>query len=342
LSGTYGNISPEMAKDMPARMLRLLSLLQSRREWSGVELADRLGVTDRTVRRDLDRLRNLGYPVEGTTGTAGGYRLASGSNIPPLLLDDEEAVAIVVGLRAAVSSGVSGTEEITVRALAKLQQLLPTRLRQQIAAVDNATSTLSFGGSPQTDLALLAILALACRDHEVLRFEYRRRDGAAVSRRVEPHSLVTGHGRWWLIAYDLERDGWRTYRVDRLTQPMPVRLRFTPRTLPAKDPSAYVARAITTAPYRYAVRVTVRAPAEAVLARTYASLPGEVEPVDAHTCVVRLRADSLDLITQHLAAWGADFILEGPQEVLDHLHVVGRRLMEVGGGPRDLASPGSA
>jgi predicted DNA-binding transcriptional regulator YafY len=319
-----------VAKDMPARMLRLLSLLQSRREWSGAELAGRLGVTGRTVRRDVERLRGLGYPVDGTTGTAGGYRLTSGSNLPPLLLDDEEAVAVAVGLRAAVDSGVTGIEEITVRALAKLEQVLPTRLRQQIAAVSSATAALQVAGGPRTDPATLAVLAATCRDHELVAFEYRRRDGASMSRRVEPHSLVIAHGRWLLVAYDLERAGWRTFRVDRMTRPAPLRRRFTPRALPAADAAAYVARAIATAPYRYTAEATVRAPAEEVAARIHAPLPGEIEPVDDHNCVVRLRADSLDLIAQHLAGLGADFRLRAPSELLDHLQTVGRRLVEAG------------
>jgi predicted DNA-binding transcriptional regulator YafY len=311
---------------MPARMLSLLSLLQSRREWSGAELAGRLGVTDRTVRRDIDRLRDLGYPVDGTTGTAGGYRLASGRNLPPLLLDDEEAVAVALGLHTVTSAGVNGIEEISVRALAKLEQVLPTRLRQQIAALGSATAALRLTGGPEADSATLTVIAAACRDHELVAFRYQRRDGATMARRVEPHSLVTAHGRWLLVAYDLERADWRTFRIDRVSDPAPMRRRFTPRTLPAPDAAAYVARTITTAPYRYAVHATVRASMEAIAARLHAPLPGEIEPIDDHTCVVHLRTDSPDLIAQHLAALGADFTLAAPPDLLAHLQTVARRL----------------
>jgi predicted DNA-binding transcriptional regulator YafY len=315
-----------MARDLPARLLRLLSLLQGRREWPGAELAERLGVTGRTVRRDVERLRALGYPVDATSGAAGGYRLTSGGNLPPLLLDDEEAVAVAVGLRAAVDSGVSGTEETSVRALAKLEQVLPARLRGQIAAIGGATAALHPTGGPRAESATLAVLAAACRDHEVVRFDYRRRDGAAMSRRVEPHSLVTAHGRWLLLAHDLDRADWRIFRIDRLTDPAPTRRRFAPRRLPAADAAAYVARAIATAPYRHAVDATVHAPLDEVAARVQAPLPGDIAPLDERTCLVRLRTDSLDVIAMHLAALGADFTLEASDEVREHLRAVGRRL----------------
>ncbi|MCC3771282.1 YafY family protein, partial [Streptomyces sp. UNOC14_S4] len=196
-----------MTTDMPARMLRLLALLQTRREWPGMELADRLGVTTRTLRRDIERLRELGYPVDGTTGRAGGYRLAAGTAMPPLLLDDDEAIAIAVALRTATTN-ISGIEETALRALAKLEQVLPARLRTQVAALQHATTApVTYGSATRTpvDPATLALLANACRDHEIVTFDYTTRHGTPSSRRTEPHSLVPAAGRWYLIAYDTHK-----------------------------------------------------------------------------------------------------------------------------------------
>src|SRR5919109_1228889 len=171
------------------RLLELLSLLQARRDWPGAELADRLEVSGRTIRRDVERLRTLGYPVDSLTGRAGGYRLRAGTAMPPLLLDDEEAIAIAVGLRTAARASVTGIEETAVRALVKLEQVLPAHLRRRVGALGSATFTLPAGG-PTVDPQTLTILAAACRDKESLRFSYRRRDGADSRRLVEPHSLV--------------------------------------------------------------------------------------------------------------------------------------------------------
>jgi predicted DNA-binding transcriptional regulator YafY len=312
---------------MPGRMLRLLALLQGRREWSGQELADRLGVTGRTVRRDVDRLRELGYPVTGTTGVAGGYRLATGRNLPPLLLEDDEAVAIAVGLRTAAGASVAGIEETAVRALAKLEQVLPPRLRERVAAVARATVGVSRRGGPPADPAMLAELSTACRDHEVLVFEYRGRAGAPSARRVEPYHLVTGYGLWYLIAYDLHREGWRTFRLDRLTEPALTRRRFTPRTLPAPDAASFLRRSITEAPYRYAGLATVAAPAPAVLARVPMLLPSKVTPTGDDTCTVVLGADALGQLVQDIVALDAEFTLDAPDELLDRLDAVAHRLL---------------
>ncbi|HEV3360538.1 MAG TPA: YafY family protein [Pseudonocardiaceae bacterium] len=305
-----------MSKNMPARMLRLLSLLQTRREWSGAELADRLGVTDRTVRRDIDRLRELGYPVDATTGTAGGYRLASGRDLPPLLLEDDEAVAIAVGLRTA-SSGVHGVAEAAVRALAKLEQVLPARLRAQVAAVGSATVAMPEGTVASADPETVAVLAIACRDHELVSFDYRRRDGTATHRRVEPHSLVTAYRRWLLLAFDPEADDWRIFRVDRITAPTPTRWRFTPRPLPDGDAAAYVGRSLAAAPYRYNARVTVRASAERVLGALSQPLPGKVIALDAERCEVRCGADDLKLILHDLL----DISLLGVEFDVDRVNI---------------------
>ncbi|HEY4019062.1 MAG TPA: YafY family protein [Pseudonocardiaceae bacterium] len=316
---------------MPGRMLRLLSLLQTRREWSGAELARRLDVTDRTVRRDIDRLRELGYPVDATTGTAGGYRLASGRDLPPLVLDDDEAVAIAVGLRTA-SSGVHGVEDAAMRALAKLEQVLPARLRAQVAAVGSATVPLQEGAVTSTDPETLAVLAIACRDHELVAFDYRRRDGSASHRRVEPHSLVTAYRRWLLLAFDPGPRDWRIFRVDRISAPTPTRWRFTPRPLPDGDAAEYVGRSLAAAPYRYNARVVVRAPAARVMAGLSQPLPGKVIALDPNRCEVRCGADDLSLITHDLldiSQLGVEFDVDGPAELFAALRAVGSILLNL-------------
>ncbi|MBO0877341.1 MAG: YafY family transcriptional regulator [Pseudonocardia sp.] len=320
-----------MTADTPARLLRLLSLLQGRREWSGAELADQLGVSGRTVRRDVDRLRGLGYPVEGTTGTAGGYRLASGRNLPPLLLDDDEAVAIAVALRTAASASVAGIDETAVRALAKLEQVLPNRLRGQVTAVGQALVGVRYRGGHEADPAALAVLAAACRDHELVTFAYRGRSGAATSRRVEPYGLVVAYHRWYLIGYDVRREGWRTFRLDRLEAATPVRHRFVPRPLPAPNAAAYLSQVLSEAPYRYTARALVFAPVETVRARVPTLLPGKIEPLGTDSCAVALGADSLDRIVQDLLALDADATLQADAEVLGHLARVGRRLLAMAG-----------
>nr|BFF04487.1 YafY family protein [Streptoalloteichus tenebrarius] len=332
---------------MPARMLRLLSLLQSRREWSGAELAERLGVTDRTVRRDVDRLRELGYPVDASPGTGGGYRLASGRDLPPLLLDDDEAVAVAVGLLTAPGGGVRGIEETSARALAKLEQVLPARLRHRVAAVSEVTLPITLAKGTRTDPAVLAVVAAACRDHELLTFDYESREGAPSSRRVEPHHLVTVHGLWYLVAYDPERADWRTFRVDRVTAPTPTHRRFSPRRLPAEDAATYLDRTLAAAPYRYDAVATVAAPASVVLERMIGPSRSRVEPLGARRCRVRLGGDTLEIVAQRLLsllALDVDLTLDGPAEVLDHLHATGRRLAELaatGSTKRDSATKAS-
>src|ERR671930_763502 len=234
-------------RETSSRLLDLLSLLQTRRDWPGNALAERLEVSGRTIRRDVERLRRLGYPVESLTGPAGGYRLRAGSAMPPLLLDDEEAIAIAVGLRTAAGASVTGIEEAAVRALVKLEQVLPARVRRRVRALGAATSTLPAPG-PTVDPHDLTVIAAACRDSECLRFAYRGRDGAESRREVEPHSLVNHGRRWYLVAWDRRRDDWRTFRLDRIAKPAPMGLRFMPRRLPAKDAAAYVAQSIAGAP----------------------------------------------------------------------------------------------
>src|SRR3954463_14590709 len=271
MSGRYGAFRPGSVLDVrdhravsdattSSRLLTLLSLLQGRRDWPGGELAERLEVSGRTVRRDIERLRGLGYPVESLTGPAGGHRLGAGAGMPPLLLDDDEAIAIAVGLRTAARASVTGIEETAVRALVKLEQVLPAHLRRRVAALGAATITLPVSG-PTVDAQHLTVIATACRDSECLRFGYRSRDGTESRREVEPHSLVNRGRRWYLVAWDRGRGDWRTFRVDRLTRPAAAGRRFAARELPERDAAAYVRKSIREKPNRFDAIVTLHPPA---------------------------------------------------------------------------------
>lgn len=313
-----------------SRLLTLLSLLQGRRDWPGGELADRLEVSGRTVRRDIERLRSLGYPVESITGPAGGYRLQAGTAMPPLLLDDDEAIAIAVGLRTAARASVTGIEETSLRALVKLEQVLPAHLRRRVRALQSATLTLPPGG-PTVDPQHLTVIAAACRDSERLRFGYRGRDRRESRREVEPHSLVNRGLRWYLVAWDRDRQDWRTFRVDRLERPASTGVRFAPREPPATDAAAYVEQSISGAPSRYEARVTLHAPAEAIREQAPARW-GTVEPIDDRTCEYRTGDDDLDWLAMRLAMLGVDFEVHEPPELLDHLRALASRLGRAAGG----------
>jgi predicted DNA-binding transcriptional regulator YafY len=297
------------------RMLRLLSLLQTHRYWPGAELADRLEVSARTLRRDVDRLRELGYPVDAARGVAGGYQLQAGAAMPPLLLDDDEAVAIAVGLRTAAAGAVAGLEETSVRALAKVIQLLPPRLRRRIDALQAATSLGVLGGGPSVDATALTTIAMACRGEERLRFGYTTRDGEAATRLVEPHRLVSLGRRWYLVAWDLDRADWRSFRVDRLTGPALTGARFRPREIPGGDAVAWVRDRLAVNPQRYAVSVLVQAAAERV--RSVVGHWGTVEQVTGETCRLRMSVDDLSWPVMVLGVVGADFTVESPDELHD-------------------------
>jgi predicted DNA-binding transcriptional regulator YafY len=312
------------------RLLRLLSLLQARRDWPGPELAARLDVDVRTVRRDVERLRSLGYPVHATPGAAGGYRLGAGAALPPLLLDDDEAVAVAVGLRTAASGTVSGIEETSVRALAKLEQVLPARLRPRVGALQAATVSLP-GGGPTVDAEVLTTIAAACRDHERLRFGYVGRTGTASERSVEPLRLVHTGWCWYLVAFDLGKQDWRTFRADRITGVPAAGFRFTPREPPAGDLAAYVAHSISTAPYPHRLVVRVAAPAAALASRVPPA-SATVEPVDEHSCRVRTGAHNLDVVPYYLARWGYDFVVEeAPPGLVENLRVIAERFARAAG-----------
>ncbi len=296
-----------------ARLLALLSLLQVRREWTGQELADRLEVGPRTIRRDVEKLRSLGYPVEAAPGVAGGYRLGAGGELPPLLLDDAEAVAVAVGLRTAASGSIAGIEETSVRALVKLEQVLPARLRRRVSALSHATS--SFGGDgPRIDADVLATLAGACRDGVHLRFGYVAKDDTASQRHTEPAAVVHSGYRWYLVAYDLDRDAWRTFRVDRIRGRLQTGERGARRTVPGGDPAAFVKQQLRAQGVGEAVavpgRVRVHAPARRISGRVPARY-ATVEPDGEDACLVTTRG-----------SWSGDFLvwmalLDEPLTVLE-------------------------
>ncbi|NUT35093.1 MAG: YafY family transcriptional regulator [Hamadaea sp.] len=314
-----------------ARLLRLLSLLQTPREWTGAELADRLDVTTRTVRNDVERLRTLGYPVHATRGAIGGYRLGAGANVPPLLLDDEEAVAVAIGLRTAVTGSIAGIEETALRALAKLEQVLPSRLRRRVNTLQSYTvPILPDVRGPQVDAAVLTAIANACRDHERLRFDYRSHDTSGSRRDVEPYRLVTWGRRWYLVAWDVERGDWRTFRVDRMEPKIPTGPRFAPRPLPAEDLATYVSRGVSAAAWRYRARVVVHAPAEVIADRLPPSV-GPVEAVDEQSCAVHFGADNVEMMAVWLGALGHDFtVVDGPELVVE-LRKVAERYQRAAG-----------
>jgi predicted DNA-binding transcriptional regulator YafY len=308
-----------------SRLLTLLSLLQGRRDWPGGELAERLEVSGRTVRRDVERLRSLGYPVESMTGPTGGYQLRAGTAMPPLLLDDDEAIAIAVGLRTAAGGSVSGIEETAVRALVKLEQVLPSHLRRRVQALGAATQTLNVYGGPQVDPQALTVIATAVRDRERLRFAYTARDRAGTRREAEPHSLVNAGRRWYLVAFDCGREDWRTFRVDRIDAPASTGVRFHPRELPAKDAAAYVSQQLQSYSSRYEARVTVECPASALEGRRW--LGGDITPLGEDRCEVRTSDDNLDWLAMRIAMLSAPYTVHEPPELIERLRFIADRII---------------
>lgn len=314
-----------------SRLLELLALLQARRDWPGAELADRLEVSERTVRRDVRRLRDLGYPVESLSGPAGGYALRAGTAMPPLLLDEGEAIAIAVGLRTAASASVDGIEEASLRALVKLEQVLPAQLRRRVAALGSASVAPPVG--PTVDPRHLTTIATACRDGERLRFAYTRRDGERARREVEAHALVNRGRRWYLVGWDLGREDWRTFRVDRIERPVATGVRFAPRPLPTRNAAAFVEASIAGAPSRYEARVTVMAPA-AEMERRLPPYWGKFVPLDEASCEFRPRDDDLDWLAMRVAMLGAEFEVHEPPELVAHMREVAARLRRATALPR--------
>ncbi|MFD5950947.1 helix-turn-helix transcriptional regulator [Streptomyces collinus] len=309
-----------------ARLLRLLSLLQAHREWSGADLAGRLGVSARTLRRDVDRLRELGYPVNASPGTGGGYQLGAGAELPPLLLDDDEAVAVAVGLRTAAGQGIDGIGETSVRALAKLEQVLPDRLRRRVGALNAFTVPMLRSTLPSSvDPAVLTELAHLCRDAERLRFEYRGHDGTATRRTVEPHRLVCTERRWYLVAWDLDRDDWRTFRVDRVTPKPPHGPRFTPRRPPAEDLAAYVSQGVSTRAYATHALVRLLVPLEEAVQHISPSA-GVLEAESADTCLLSCGAGNLDVMVIHVVMLGLEFEVLEPDGLVEAIRRTRDRL----------------
>ncbi|MGD9750792.1 MAG: helix-turn-helix transcriptional regulator [Acidimicrobiia bacterium] len=311
-----------------SRTLELLSLLQNHRFWPGAALAERLEVSERTVRRDVDRLRELGYPVEARRGVDGGYQLAAGTAMPPLLLDGEEAVALVVGLHSASQGAVAGVAESSVRALAKLSQVLPAELRRQVDAL-SAVIPVPWDGPATATVApdVLSVLAQACRDEVRLGFAYTARDGEQTERYVEPHQLVLLERRWYLVAYDVDRRDWRTFRVDRLTEPRPTRGRFEPRPLPAADAAAFVRAGIDSASAPLEVEAIVELPVDELPGYWLRWATAEPEPAGGGGASrVVLRVGSLDWALFLLAATEADFTVVRPPELRLELQRWARRL----------------
>ncbi len=308
--------------DSSRRMLELLSLLQLRREWSGAELAERLGVTDRTLRRDVDKLRELDYPVHAVKGRGGGYRLGDGGRLPPLQFASDEAVAAAIALTTAASSNVHGVGEAAQRALAKLQQVLPSRLRAGVERL--GASVVNLPGAAVVDPTVLLTVAGACQDRVRLRFDYVRGDGTESLREVEPYGLVAWTGRWYLVAWDLDRSDWRTFRVDRLRPRTPLGRRFTPRELPADNAGTYLQRRVRDLWDEKAV-ILVQEPADSELMRRWA-VEGEVQPVDETSSRLLLDGDSVQWLASALAQLEADFVVEHPRELRDYLRGVTARL----------------
>ena len=307
-----------------ARLLRLLSLFQAQRYWTGALLAERLEVTSRTLRRDVDRLRSLGYPVSSTSGTAGGYQLAAGATLPPLLLDDDEAVAVAVGLRTAASGTVSGIEEASVSALAKLQRVLPERLRRRVTALDAFILPLA-GPGPRVPAETLSTIAGACRDLQKLQFGYHSREGAETEREVEPHRLVHTGRRWYLAAFDVGRNNWRTFRVDRIQPPLTAGQRFTARKPPDGDFAAYVKRSVAFGPDPLQAKVILHASVEQAAERVPPAA-GTLEALDDHRCLLHTWSSSLDAMAVHLAWLGFEFEVREPAELADCIRAVSARL----------------
>lgn len=307
-----------------ARVLRLLSMLQVRREWSGEELGARLGVDVRTIRRDIDRLRQLGYTIDASAGPGGGYRLGAGSETPPLLLEDDEAIAVAVALGAAAGS-VADTQDVALRVLAKLDQLLPRRLRRRLSAVPAVTlSLVSPGDAPS--LSALAAIAAACRDTIQLRFAYRDTRGTVTSRVVEPMRLVHTGRRWYLAAWDVQRTDWRTFRVDRIeAQPRLAQgSRFVPRQ-PPEDFATYVAKSITAWPYRFRARLRVNGSAADIRARVPAWV-GVAEPIDDSHCALTIGGDSHETVAALIVHAGVEFTLLEPTELAQPIRDIAERL----------------
>jgi predicted DNA-binding transcriptional regulator YafY len=301
--------------DARGRLLSLLSLLQTPRLWPGSELAQRLGVSGRTVRRDIDRLRELGYPVHAEQGGLGGYRLTAGAAMPPLLLEDDEAVAVAIGLRTAAAQAVAGVDEAAVRAMGKLLQVLPARLRRRVDTLASSTLPHPFSVAAEpVDPDALVVAAATIANHERLRFRYRDE-----RRHVEPRALVTAGRRWYLLAFDLDRADWRTFRLDRATRLVATGARAATREVPGGDVAAFIAGQTMQMAPTYPADVVIRAPAARVLQNLGGPPPGTLTDLPDGTCRWLAPVDTLDWHTLRLSSIGLPFEVGGPPELAAHL-----------------------
>ncbi|MFF2272207.1 helix-turn-helix transcriptional regulator [Agromyces sp. NPDC058136] len=306
------------------RVLQVLALLRLRPDWSATQLADRLEVSTRTIRSDIGRLRELGYVIDATSGRAGGYRLDRATDLPPLMLDDDEGIAVAIALHQVTSNAVDGIEASAARALAKLEHVLPHELAEQVSAMSAATARQTRDTGPSVEAPVLAAIARAVQRTEWLRFEYTPFQGEASLRRVEPYRLVSWGRRWYLVAFDLERDDWRSFRVDRMSLRQPTRRGFTPRGLPADDVAGYVLRGVASAGWRFRARVVVHAPASVVAEKIDPSV-GLVEAIDDERCVLVTGADHPMTVAVYLALLDEDFTVDGPAELTEAIQALARR-----------------
>ena len=306
--------------DVTSRALRLLALLQARTVWTGPELAREMGVTTRTVRRDVDRLRQMGYPVLTSAGHGGGYQLGAGRALPPLLLSSTEAAAVAVGLRLAAASGLEGLDEEALRALAALDRILPASVRAEVGAVSAAMGVISRDG-PGTRSEVLMALATAVRDEVRVRLDYERADGERFERRIEPYRVLSVEGRWYLFAWDLDREDWRTFRLDRMHAVHPSTFTFAARETP--DIEHAVRESITVAGYRAACTVRILAP-YAQVAPMISARTGTLEADGEEACLLRAGADQLRWVAVHLAGMGLPVEVIDPPELLEEIEALGR------------------
>lgn len=316
-----------MSNDPTGRALQLLSLLQTHRLWRGAELAERLEVTERTVRRDIDRLRELGYPVDAAPGTDGGYRLATGAHMPPLVLDDDEAVAVAVGLRYAAGAAIDGMEESSLRALTKIEPLLPDRLRRRVSSLHSSVTSMRWSADDVIDPEALSVLAVACRDREEVRFDYRRRDGDDSRRLVEPHQLVTAGHRWYLVAWDQRRHDWRTFRLDRLRDARLAGRRFPPREVPGGDAASFVAASVGSTLRHHEATLTVGAAISELedVLRWVDHTPVEI---GSTSCSILIRSEDLGRLAMTVAriALTAPVVVVEPAELTDTIRQLAAHL----------------
>lgn len=334
-----------------SRILTLLSLLQTHRQWPGGELAARLEVTERTLRRDIERLRDLGYAVKATRGAAGGYRLEAGSHLPPLLLTDDEAVTMAIGLRIAATQGLADGEHTTLSVLAKFEQVLPAALRERVNALagfvqprtsppardwstaENPGATAD-GRAPEVAQDLLGRLALACRDHERIRFHYTAADGSESDRFVEPHTIVASARTWFLVCWDVQREAWRTFRIDRMSRYFGTRVHGAPRELPAADAAQFVESALASLRRSHDAEVHLAMPL-AEMREHFGPYSENATEIDARTTRWPITAESFEQLFG-LLAWipvGTDYTLNGSPDFLAFVREASARALRAANSP---------